>query len=630
MSELRPGEVIAGYVIARRIGAGGSGVVYAARHPRLPRLTALKILKEGEVADAEVWKRFEREADIAAHFDHPNIVQVYDRGVADDRFWISMQYIEGVDAAELHGVSAERALRIGEEIGGALDYAHGKGVLHRDVKPSNILIAAPDEGRPERALLGDFGIARIRDETTNLTHPGNISATFAFASPEQVSGKPVGPKSDQYSLACTLFVLLTDQRPFTADNLLGWVHAHTQEKPLRASTIRPDLPVALDAVLERALAKNPDDRYPSCVEFTQAATQAYYSDPAMAVTAPARSLFTPRPRSTPIPAPADERKSPWQRLLRRKVVIPAAIVALVVGGGVAYALSQGGEEPNPAAGLVPDKFVGTWLATEGQTNYRLVVQQGKRSDPVLSNIVDGVLPNGSTFHCQFSAPLDQVPSDGDRILIGTSEIVAREPANACRANGPTTLTLLPDGRVSRKTDVSGLITYTNADKVAESWGDHAAIAQAFPSLVGQLASNGRAVGWQGSSCQKRDPGPADTSGAQGARRIVCNAEDSTGQVRFDVFDFGTRPAQSAATLFFAEKATRTTIFSHQDVPGELTITAEGAVDPANQKDSDARHILTAVTFPDGDPRSRFVLVVRWPGHTIDQVLTDWLYRAPLK
>ncbi|MFD9615383.1 serine/threonine-protein kinase, partial [Streptomyces sp. NPDC059083] len=129
----------------------GSGVVYAARHPRLPRLTALKILKRDDVAeDDEVWRRFEREADIAAHFDHPNIVQVYDRGVAENQFWISMQYIDGVDAAELHRVSPDRGLRIGTEIAAALDYAHGKGVLHRDVKPSNILIADPDSGRPER------------------------------------------------------------------------------------------------------------------------------------------------------------------------------------------------------------------------------------------------------------------------------------------------------------------------------------------------------------------------------------------------------------------------------------------------------------------------------------------------
>ncbi|WP_194852702.1 serine/threonine-protein kinase [Nocardia sp. SYP-A9097] len=626
MTELRPGEVIAGYVIARRIGAGGSGVVYAARHPRLPRLTALKILKRGADDRAgEGWKRFEREADIAAHFDHPNIVQVYDRGIEDERCWISMQYIDGTDAGELHGISPDRALRIAEEIGGALDYAHGKGVLHRDVKPSNILIATPESGRPERALLTDFGIARLRDETTNLTHPGRISATFAFASPEQVSGKPVGPASDQYSLACTLFVLLTDQRPFTADNLLGWVHAHTQGKPLRVSVIRPELPAALDAVFARALAKDADDRFSSCTEFAEAATSAYYSDPALAVTAPARVAARGAPALR-----AKPRKLLSQRLFHRRIIIPMLAVA-VVASGVGFALSRNVSEPaNTGIGSVPDKFVGTWLATEGQTNYRLVVQQGRIGDSILQNRVDGVLPNGAPFHCEFAAPLGQVPVEGDRLLIGTSEIVDGQPANACRANGPTTLTLLSDGRVSRKTDVSGLITYTSADQVANSWGgSYTAIARAFPTLVGQLAANGSAVGWQGANCMKRDPGPGDAAAAQGAHRAVCNAQDPTGQVRFDFYDFGTRPGQSAGALFF-NGSTRGTPVSHQDVAGELTVTTDNAVDSATATDTETRHVLAAVTFPDGDPRSRFVLVLRWPGHTVDNVLSDWLSRAPLK
>ncbi|WP_198347526.1 serine/threonine-protein kinase [Nocardia terrae] len=625
MTELRPGEVIAGYVIARRIGAGGSGVVYAARHPRLPRLTALKILKRDDVVgDDDVWRRFEREADIAAHFDHPNIVQVYDRGVAEDLFWISMQFIDGLDAAELHNVSPDRGLRIGTEIAAALDYAHGKGVLHRDVKPSNILVADPDSGRPERALLTDFGIARLRDETTKFTHTGNISATFAFASPEQVSGKPVGPRSDQYSLACTLFVLLTDRRPFRADNPLGWVHAHTQERPLRISEVNPELPEAMDAVFERALAKDPQDRFESCADFAYAATLAYYSDPALALTAPARLL--PHP---PVPRPADRSRKPlWQSIVHRRTLIPVTVAA-VTAAGVAFALHRG-DPPSVHAtgGLVPDRFVGIWLATEGQTNYRLTVDQGKVGDPVLSNRVDGVLPNGVPFHCEFSAPLEEVPHDGDRLIVGTSQIVEREPANACKANGPTTLTLLSDGRVSRKTDVSGLITYTRDDAVVSSWGrDDTAIARAFPSLIGQLDSTGTAVGWQGSSCRAKDPGPGEA--AQGAHRVRCNADDTTGQVHFDILDFDARPGQSVAQLFFDNKVATTGV-SHDDVAGELTVTTAAAVDPAATQDTEAHRAVAAVTFPDGDPRSRFVMVLRWPGHTVNSLLTDWLERAPLK
>ncbi|UFS94717.1 serine/threonine-protein kinase [Nocardia huaxiensis] len=683
MSELRPGEVIAGYVIARRIGAGGAGVVYAARHPRLPRVTAFKVLKRDDyTVDDDAWRRFEREADIAAHFDHPNIVQVYDRGLDADRLWISMQYIDGTDASELKGLAPERALRIGAEIAAALDYAHGKGVLHRDVKPSNILLAAPDNGRPERALLTDFGIARLHDETTALTRTGNISATFAFASPEQVSDQPLGPQSDQYSLACTLFVLLTDQRPFSANNPLGWVHAHTMKPPLRISHVRPDLPAALDPILDRALAKEPQHRYATCVEFLQAAVNAYYGDSAVTPTAqsvipadwqattqvtaplgvsrqsdpsqpstpavswpgnsisgatpPASGPTTSMPGS-PIPAvagpppvhPDGGRRNPAQpSRFRTRVLVLVAVAALAVAGGVgaAFLLRDKG---SAAPQAVPDKFLGTWLATEGKTSYRLVVQQGKPGDTVLASTVDGVLGNGAGFHCEFSAPFTEAPAGGERLLVGQSEIITSTPSNACKANAPTTLNLLEDGRLSRKTDVSGLITYSRAADLAQSWGEHSAIAQAFPSLVGKLAASGRSVGWQGASCLKRDPSPTDAATAQGARRILCNPSDDSGQVRFDFFDFGARPAQSAAAMFFDGTASTTTV-THPDVAGELTILTEPGVNRATQADSDANRILIAITFPDSDFRSRFVLIVRWPGHTVDDLLNTWLAGTPLK
>ncbi|MFE3259617.1 hypothetical protein [Nocardia sp. NPDC059229] len=322
------------------------------------------------------------------------------------------------------------------------------------------------------------------------------------------------------------------------------------------------------------------------------------------------------------------RKPLWQRVLHRRVLVPVAVAA-VTAAGVGFALHQGDSPPaRSGPGLVPDTFVGTWLATEGQTNYRLTVQQAKIGDPVLSNRVDGVLPDGSPFHCEFSAPLDRVPHEGDRLIIGTSEIVVREPANACRANGPTTLTLLPDGRISRKTDVSGLITYSSADALVSSWGrDDVAIARAFPSLVGQLASTGTAVGWQGGSCRPRDPGPGEV--AQGAHRVLCNGDDGTGQVHFDVFDFDTRPGSSVAAVFFGNNA-RVTTRTHEDVAGALTVTTAAGVDPAATQDTEAHRALAAVSFPDGDPRSRFVMVLRWPGHTVNSLLTDWLERAPLK
>ncbi|MGW4530231.1 serine/threonine-protein kinase [Nocardia sp. NPDC004340] len=297
MADPKPGEEIAGYVIERWIGAGGSGTVYAAHHPRLPRLAALKVFNRDEVdADTEGWRRFEREADITARFDHPNIVSVYDRGMDAGRLWIAMQFVAGPDADGVTGLAPERALRIGGGIASALDYAHGQGVLHRDVKPSNILLSPAADGRPERALLTDFGIARLRDETTHVTKTGDISATFAFASPEQVSGRYLDPRTDQYSLACTLFVLLTGTRPFLATDLAGWIYAHTSTPPLHVTQLRPDLSAAFDPVFDRALAKHPDERFPSCTDFADAAWHAWQTGSAQTILNPAAAApSTPPP-----------------------------------------------------------------------------------------------------------------------------------------------------------------------------------------------------------------------------------------------------------------------------------------------------------------------------------------------
>ncbi|WP_405487712.1 serine/threonine-protein kinase [Nocardia sp. NBC_00511] len=294
MAELLPGDDVAGYVVERRIGAGGSGTVYAARHPRLPRLAALKIFNRDEVnTDADAWRRFQREADITARFDHPNIVSVYDRGVDAGRLWIAMQFVAGRDADSLTGLAPDRALRIASDIGSALDYAHANDVLHRDVKPSNILVSPAENGRPERALLTDFGIARLRSDTSQVTKTGDISATFAFASPEQVSGRPLDPQTDQYSLACTLFVLLTGHRPFLANDLIGWIYAHSNTPPLHVTQVRPDLPTAFDAVFDRALAKHPDERFATCLDFTDSARTVWN-----AASAPTSTDHPPDPSRT--------------------------------------------------------------------------------------------------------------------------------------------------------------------------------------------------------------------------------------------------------------------------------------------------------------------------------------------
>ncbi|GGK46795.1 serine/threonine-protein kinase [Nocardia camponoti] len=270
------GDVFAGYLVERQLGRGGMGSVYLAKHPRLPRMTALKLLNREMFFDDEVRARFEREADLVARLDHPNIVTVYDRGVDDEQLWISMQFIDGVDASsvEPQSLPPARALQIIAATADALDYAHGMGVLHRDVKPANILLARSGAGRGERVYLTDFGIARLRDDTGNLTQTGTFTATLAYASPEQLTGAALDHRSDQYSLACTLFWLFTGAGPFAATNPAAVIQGHLQQPPPPLSSMRAGLPLALDAVLAKAMAKRPDDRFTSCSEFASAAIAA--------------------------------------------------------------------------------------------------------------------------------------------------------------------------------------------------------------------------------------------------------------------------------------------------------------------------------------------------------------------
>ncbi|WP_067817370.1 serine/threonine-protein kinase [Nocardia inohanensis] len=287
---LRSGEVFAGYEIERELGRGGMGSVYLARHPRLPRLVALKLLNRELFGDGEVRARFEREGDLVARLDHPNIVPVFDRGFDDDRSWIAMRFIDGVDAASLQAgnLPPAQAIRIIAETAKALDYAHRKGVLHRDVKPANILLEQADG--EERIFLADFGIARLRDESTKLTQTGSFTATLAYAAPEQLSGHPLDGRCDQYSLACSLFRLLTGSVPFTAEHPVAVMQGHLNQPPPPVSALRAGLPPALDAVMARALAKHPRDRFESCTAFATAAQQALYAGPASRPSVPPASF----------------------------------------------------------------------------------------------------------------------------------------------------------------------------------------------------------------------------------------------------------------------------------------------------------------------------------------------------
>lgn len=305
---VEPGENFAGYVIERELGRGGMGAVYLARHPRLPRWIALKLLNAEYHGDSETHARFEREADLAARLNHPGVVTVYDRGVEDGRLWIAMQYVDGIEAESVTDMTAERAVEIVAATADALDYAHRVGVLHRDVKPANIMLARETREQQAGVLLTDFGIARLQEDTGRLTGSGSVMATLAYASPEQLQNHPVDHRADQYSLACTLFRLLTGVPLFRAADLGAIVKAHLYDNPPPIASLRPELPATLDPVLARALAKNPDDRYPTCSDFAAAAQRALASGAAAeSAHAPPRRRSTDTSARRAIPPSAARR-----------------------------------------------------------------------------------------------------------------------------------------------------------------------------------------------------------------------------------------------------------------------------------------------------------------------------------
>ena len=298
--ELAPGTVIGGYRIERRLGSGGMGSVYLAKHPELPRYDALKVLGAGYSGDEAFRKRFLREAELAARLDHPNVVTIYNRGTEGSRLWIAMQYVQGDDCAVLlkrspSGLDPATAVEITAQIGRGLDRAHRAGLLHRDIKPANILVAAADDGDDadeRRALLTDFGVAKGGEDTSQLTAVGTVLATLAYASPEQLCGEELDSRSDQYSLAATFFHLVTGKVPYTGASTDAVIDAHFNAPPPRISQIREGVPPAVDAVVARGLAKTPAERFATCKEFAVALKSA--------MTAP---VSRPAPRPVPRPAP---------------------------------------------------------------------------------------------------------------------------------------------------------------------------------------------------------------------------------------------------------------------------------------------------------------------------------------
>lgn len=311
-----PGSDVAGYTIDALVGSGSSADVYRVHRGDDRRPEALKVLHSDETGNTRAAERFEREFTIASLLDHPNIVTMYTRGeippdsqairraqalgLPADRvpptLWIAMQYVDGPAATALipsptTEPEVPTIVRVAQQSAAAIDFAHSREVLHRDVKPANILLTSTRADTD--ALLSDFGIAQLIDDNRPLARNGRVQGSIAYASPELLTARQLSPATDEYAFACTLTELLTGAPPFPRATAFAITNAHLRDDPPLLTRRRPWLPSALNSVFAKALAKDPADRYSTCTEFADIV---------------ARNL-----RDVPVPQPAIPRR-PWRRL----------------------------------------------------------------------------------------------------------------------------------------------------------------------------------------------------------------------------------------------------------------------------------------------------------------------------
>ena len=274
------GRQIAGYRVEGEIGRGGMAVVYRAKDLRLGRTVALKVLAP-ELARNDIFrKRFVHESEVAAAIDHPHIVPIFEAGETDGILYIAMRYVQGRDLRALIDregpLPLDAAGRIAVQVASALDAAHSHDLVHRDVKPGNILVAeGTDADHPEHVYLTDFGLTKKSLSLTGFTTVGQFVGTLDYVAPEQISGRPVDGRCDVYSLGCVVFELLTATPPFRREDDLALLWAHLYSEPPQVTPLRPELPAAVDEVMARALAKSPEERHDTCLQFVAAMRTAW-------------------------------------------------------------------------------------------------------------------------------------------------------------------------------------------------------------------------------------------------------------------------------------------------------------------------------------------------------------------
>jgi len=381
----RVGTELAGHQVISVIGRGGMAVVYLAEHLRLGRKVALKVLDPEVAGDEAFRERFIRESRIAAGLDHPNVVTVYDAGEADGVLYLSMRYVEGTDLERLLRaeivLEPSRAVSIVSQCAAALDAAHAEGLVHRDVKPADILLEAEPDGS-DRVFLSDFGISKQLAASTRLTRTGSLMGTVDYVAPEQIRGEEVDGRADVYSLGCVLYRCLTGEVPFPRNSEITTIYAHLNDPAPHPSEHLEDLPPGFDEVIEQALAKSPGERFPTCGALADGLVEA--------VKVPAEaSPIGPEPPSI------DELSSGTFRRKTAGIVAVVAVAVIAFAGGL-WARSSG--RPEPGGSTSPQGEV----AVVGGTGPFVIAAAGEIACPV------SPFPDANPDACQYDDTADLI------------------------------------------------------------------------------------------------------------------------------------------------------------------------------------------------------------------------------
>ena len=338
-TELSDGDQFAGYRIERRLGRGGMGILYLALEPGLERRVALKLIAPEAAADEVFAQRFAEESRIAASIEHPNVVPIYAAGEERGVPWIAMRYVAGSDLgrriAREGRLGPAQAAALVAQVGNGLDAIHAAGLIHRDVKPANVLLSG-DPGS-EHAYITDFGVARNIATESGLTQTGRFVGTLDYVAPEQISGEPIDARVDVYALGCLLFKLLTGEVPFPGEGEAARLYAHLNDPPPAPSLYATAVPMALDDVVVRAMSKSPGDRYLSAGDLGRAA-EAALSGTAIAV--PERTV------ATGAAATRETKKLPEEPVgssRNRRPLLIGGFLALIAAAVLVALIASGGD-----------------------------------------------------------------------------------------------------------------------------------------------------------------------------------------------------------------------------------------------------------------------------------------------